>query len=125
MAHVPISPRMKMLNRIQPGGAWGDVRYFFSILRQPHQLLFLLLSVVITAVTIWAVYVESYAEKEYKREIVYFQQWRSDRTDAEIIAQQKIDGIEQTRRIGELKRLEEEQRQKFKKIDDKLRSWGI
>jgi hypothetical protein len=48
-----------------------------------------------------------------------------DRTDAEIIAQQKIDGIEQTRRIGELKRLQEEQRLKFKKVDDKLRSWGI
>jgi hypothetical protein len=116
---------MKMLNRIQPGGAWHDLRYFFGRLGQPHQLLFLLLAIVVTAVTLWGLYLESYAEQEYKREIVYVQQWRMDRTDAEIIAQQKIDGIEQTRRIGELKRLQEEQRLKFKKVDDKLRSWGI
>lgn len=114
-----------MLNRIQPGGAWGDIRYFFGKLREPHQLLFLLLSVVITGLTLWGVYVESYKEQEYRREIIYVQQWRLDRTDAEIIAQQKIDGIEQTRRIAEQQRLEEEHRQKFKKIDDKLKGWGI
>lgn len=113
------------LSKIRPGGAWADVRYFFGKLREPHQLLFLFLAIAITVVTLWAFYVESYAEQEYRRDIVYVQQWRLDRTDAEIIAQQKIDGIEQTRRIGEMKRLEEEKRQSFKKIDDKLKSWGI
>ena len=115
----------KTLKKIQPRSAWGDVRYFFGKLREPHQALFLALSVVITAIMLWGVYLESYAEQEYKREIVYFQQWPANRTDAEIIAQQKIDGPEQTRRIAEQKRLEEEQRLKFKKIDDKLKSLGL
>ncbi|MDB5695677.1 MAG: hypothetical protein JWN21_1220 [Sphingomonas bacterium] len=115
----------KTLKKIQPGGAWADVRYFFGKLGEPHQLLFLLLALATTALTLWALYVESYREKEYKREIIYVQQWRLDRTDAEIVAQQKIDGIEQTRRIAEEKRLQEEQRLKFKKIDDKLKKYGI
>lgn len=115
----------KTLKKIQPGSAWGDVRYFFGKLREPHQLLFLALALTITAVTIWAVYVESYNEQAYKREIVYVQQWRLDRTDAEIIAQQKIDGPIKAARLAEEARLREEQRLKFKKIDDKLKSVGL
>ena len=116
---------MKRLERIQPTGAWHDVRYFFGRLGQPHQLGFLLLSITITAVTLWVVYKDSYFEKEYKREIVYVQQWKADRTDAEIIAQQKIDAPEKARREAEEQRILEENRQKFKRIDDNLKKWGI
>ena len=115
----------KTLNRIQPTGALHDVKYFFGRIGQPHQLLFLLLAVVITGVTLWAFWHDSKFEKAYKRDIVYVQQWRLDRTDAEIIAQQKIDAPIKARQIAEQQRREEENRLKFKKIDDRLKGWGL
>lgn len=63
--------------------------------------------------------------KPYHRDIIYVQQWSADRTDAQIIAQQKIDGVEQTRQANELKRLEAERRAQFKKVDDGLKSYGL
>ena len=45
----------------------------------------------ITALIIWAFFVDSHFEKAYKPNIIYFQQWTLDRTDEQIIAQQKID----------------------------------
>ncbi|MFT6569039.1 MAG: hypothetical protein ACJAWY_000733, partial [Sphingomonas echinoides] len=48
-----------------------------------------------------------------------------DRTDAEIVAQQKIDGIEQTKRENELKRLQAERRAQFKKVNDGLKAYGL
>lgn len=117
--------KRKMIHRVQPRGAWADVRHFFGKLREPHQMLFMLLAVAVTALVLWTVQIDSFAEQEYKREIIYVQDWRLNRTDAEIVAQQKIDGPEQVRRNAEQKRLEEENRLKFKKIDDKLKEYGL
>lgn len=110
---------MKMLQRIQPAGAWSDLRYFFGT-RRPHQWGFAALAVTLTAVTIWAFWHDSQFTKAYHRDIIYVQQWRLDRTDAEIIAQQRIDGpIDAKRKADEERRLEEN-RAKFKAINDKL-----
>lgn len=63
--------------------------------------------------------------KPYHRDIIYVQSWRLDRTDAQIVAQQKIDGAEKTRQDNELKRLQAERRAEFKKVNDGLKAWGI
>ena len=114
----------KTLQRFQPSGAWDDLRYFLRH-RQPHQWVFFTLAVGLTVLALLAFVHDSNFKPPYKRDIVYVKQWRLDRTDAEIIAQQKIDGIEQTRRIGEQKRREEANRQALKRIDDGLKRWGI
>lgn len=110
---------MKMLTRVQPKGAVADLREFLTR-RRPHQWGFAALSVTLTAVTLWAFWHDSKFEKEYHRDIVYVQQWRLDRTDAEIIAQQKIDGPIDARRKAEEQARQEKRRAEFQRIKDRL-----
>ena len=115
---------MRFFRRFAPAGAVRDLRHFLSH-RQPHQWGFMALAVTLVGVTLWAFNHDSHFEPEYHREIVYFQQWPLTRSDAEIVAQQKVDGIQQTRRIAEEVRRRDANRRAFKKIDDGLRRWGI
>ena len=115
----PYLARMKMLNRIQPTGAWADLRYFFGQ-RRPHQWGFAALALTVTAVTLWAFWHDSQFTPVYHRDIIYVQQWRADRTDAQIIAQQRIDGPIEARRKADEARQREENRMKFQRIKDKL-----
>ena len=113
---------MKLLDRIQPTGAWADLRYFFGR-RQPHQWGFMALSVTVTLVTIWAFWHDSQFKKPYHRDIIYVQQWRLDRTDAQIIAQQRIDGPKEAARKAAEARRQEENRRFFQKVKDKTDGW--
>lgn len=113
---------MKMLQRIQPAGALADLRYFFGR-RQPHQWGFMALAVTVTAVTIWAFWHDSQFKPAYHRDIIYVQQWRADRSDADIIAQQKIDGPkEAAAKAAEAKR-QEDNRRFFQKVKTKTDGW--
>ena len=117
--------RMNFLRYISPLRAWRDMRTYI-VTRRPHQLGFMGLALALTYVMVVGVIYESkIPPKPYHRDIIYVQQWRADRTDAEIIAQQKIDGVEQTRQANELKRLEAERRAQFKKVNDGLKAYGI
>ena len=113
---------MKMLQRFQPAGAFADLKHFFGQ-RRPHQWGFAALSVTVTLVTLWAFWHDSRFEKEYHRDIVYVQQWRLDRTDAEIIAQQKIDGPKEAARKAEEARRLEENRRFFQKMKNRTDGW--
>jgi hypothetical protein len=116
---------MNFLRYISPLRAWRDMRTYI-VTRRPHQLGFMGLALALTYVMVVGVIYESkIPPKPYHRDIIYVQQWRADRTDAEIIAQQKIDGVEQTRQANELKRLEAERRAQFKKVNDGLKAYGI
>ena len=116
---------MKLPPSVSPTRGWRDVLGYFAA-RRPHRLGFMGLALALSYVMIMGVMDASRVPpKPYHREIIYVQQWRADRTDAEIIAQQKIDGVEQTRQENELKRLEAERRASFKRLDDKLKSYGI
>ena len=116
---------MKFLQYLSPIRAWRDLRGFIAT-RRPHQLGFMGVALALTYVMIMGVIEESrIPPKPYHRDIIYVQQWPADRTDAQIIAQQKIDGAEQTRQANELKRLEAERRAQFKKVNDGLKSFGI
>ena len=115
---------MRYLDRFQPTGAWADLRYFFGR-RQPHQWGFAALALTVTAVTLWAFWHDSKFKPVYHRDIIYVQQWRADRTEAEIRAQQRIDGPkEAAAKAAEARRLEEN-RLKFQRIKDKLDAWHL
>ena len=120
----PYLDAMKLLNRIQPAGAWADLRYFFGR-RRPHQWGFAALAVTLTGVTLWAFWHDSQFKPVYHRDIIYVQQWRLDRTDAEIAAQQRIDGPKEAARKAEEARRLEENRQKFQRIKDRLDAWHL
>ncbi|HWL47057.1 MAG TPA: hypothetical protein VNQ31_05005 [Sphingomonadaceae bacterium] len=72
-----------------PKALWQDVRAFVAQ-RQRHELVFGVLSVAITAAIVFAFYVDSRV-KPPPPEPVFVQSWPESRSDAEIIAQQKID----------------------------------
>lgn len=97
----------------------------FARARERHELGFLALSIGITAVIGWGFVHDSHFERPYKREIIYVESWPADRTDAQIIAQQKIDS-EKARVEREAFEKERAARQaEWKRIDDQLNSWGI
>ncbi len=116
---------MTFLERLSPLRAWRDLRLFLSY-RQPYELIFLALAIIVTAVVIAAFYVDSKIEKPYKPpEITYFESWPADRTDAQIKAQQAIDQAKKEKLMAELKAKQEERKAEFKRLNDKLERWGL
>lgn len=110
---------------LSPLRAYRDLRTYL-VTRRPHQLGFMALSLVLSYTMILGTLdVSRMPKPAYHRDIIYVQQWRADRTDAEIIAQQKIDGVEQTKREQELKRLQAERKAQLKRLDNTLKSYGI
>lgn len=105
--------------------AWRDLRLFLSY-RQPYELIFLALAIIVTTVVIAAFYVDSKIEKPYKRpEITYFDSWPSSRTDEQIKAKQAVDKIKEDKLRAELKAKQEERKAEFKRLNDKLERWGL
>ena len=104
--------------------AYRDLRFFLGN-RQPHELWFLIAALMVTSFLVYAFARDSYAEPVYKPNIIYVEQWPADRTDAQIVAQQKIDAPIKAARLAEQKKREEETRASFKRLDDKLKAMGI
>jgi len=105
-------------------GPLQDLRAVLRI-RHGYQLWFLLAAFATTALILTGFYLDSYFERAYKREIIYVQNWRADRTLDEIIAQQKIDEEARQKREAAAKAKAEKKRLEYKKVDDKLKSWGL
>ena len=102
LAAMSIIPRP-----VSPKRAWADLRDYLAEGRR-HKVLFLLL-----AVAIWGFLIDSKTNTAPGRQIIYIQNWSEDRTDAEIIAQQKIDLL---RRQAAIKRKQED----FRKVADQF-----
>lgn len=124
---TPILPPMRFFKPdrpISPVGALADLRNALRI-RHRYQFWFLLAAAIVTGLILFGFYKDSVFKAPYKREIIYFQNWRADRTLDEIIAQQKIDEPIRQKKIAEEKAKAEKRRQEYKKIDDKLKEIGI
>ena len=115
---------MNFFSRFSPVRAYRDLRFFLSQ-RRPYELGFLALAMAVTGFFIFAFMRDDYAEPVYRPNIIYVEQWRADRSDAEIVAQQKIDEPIRQRKIAEQKRLDDERRAGFKRLDAKLKRWGL
>ena len=115
---------MQFFARMSPLRALRDLRLFLHQ-RQPHELGFFALAVLITAFFIFAFIKDSTVEKVYKPDIIYVQQWSLDRTTAEIRAQQKIDQAKKDKEQAALEKEQAKTRAEFQRLDDKLKRWGI
>jgi hypothetical protein len=115
---------MKVLKFFSPLRAVRDLRIFLK-LRHRYEPLFMLAAFIVTLLVVAAVFKDSYFEKEYRREIIYVQNWRADRSMAEILAQQKIDEAKRLKAEAEFKARADKRQREWKKVDDKLREWGI
>ncbi|MES2753724.1 MAG: hypothetical protein V4659_03570 [Pseudomonadota bacterium] len=115
---------MAYFARFSPFRALRDLRYFLAQ-RQPYELWFLLLAIVLTSALLYGLLLDSKAERPYQANITYVEQWSAARTDREIIARQKIDKVTEDR----VKAAQEARRKAvqadFKKIDDRLKALGL
>lgn len=115
---------MTFIARLSPFRAIRDLRFFLSQ-RQPYELGFLALSILITTAVVAGFVQDSHIEKPYKKNIIYVEQWPVTRTNAEIVAQQKIDQVVRDKEKAEQLRREKELQAQFKKLDDRLKAVGL
>jgi hypothetical protein len=117
--------RMAFLPRpVSPLRAIRDLRGFLAQ-RERHELVFAFLSVMMTALLIAGLYVDSRFEKPWKRDIQYFENWPATRSDAEIRARLaedlKLDKVKK----AELEKKRQERMQQFQRLDKKLDDLGL
>jgi len=115
---------MSFISRFSPVRAYRDLRFFLSQ-REPYELGFLVLAMVITGVLIWIFARDSHVEPVYKPNIIYVQQWRLDRTDTQIRAQQVIDEAARQKRLAAEKAEQDKVRAQYQKLDNQLDKWGL
>lgn len=115
---------MQFFARMSPLRALRDLRLFLHQ-RQKHELFFLFLSMFMTGLLLIGFAKDSRVEKIYKPEIIYVQQWRLDRTDDEIRAQQAIDGPIKQKMIDEREKRLAERRAQFQRLEEKMDKWGL
>lgn len=107
LAAMAIFPRP-----VSPKRAWTDLRDYLAEGRR-HKILFLLLAVAATWAIIWGFLLDSKTNTMPGRQIIYIQNWSADRSDADIIAQQKKDLL---KRQAAIKR----KQQDFRKVADRF-----
>ncbi|NYT41692.1 hypothetical protein HZY97_13045 [Sphingomonas sp. R-74633] len=115
---------MTFLKYISPLRAIRDLRRFLAQ-RKPHELWFMMLSMGITLVVLYVFVKDSHVPTPYKRDIIYVQQWRLDRTDADIKAQQAKDLPGELKAKADFKARQEKRAAEFKKYDDWLTNHGF
>jgi hypothetical protein len=115
---------MRLLRFFSPARAFRDLRTFLRE-RHPHQVLFAALSVAITWFIVVAFYYDSHVEVPYEPKIIYVEQWSANRTEAQILAQQKIDAKKKAKRMAELEARRKERQAEFQRIDNALDAWGL
>lgn len=115
---------MTFLKYISPLRAIRDLRRFLAQ-RKPHELWFMMLAMAITLVVLWMFVKDSTIPRVEKREIIYVQQWRLDRSDAEIRAQQAKDLPKELKAKEDFRKAQEKRAAEFKKYDDWLTNHGF
>jgi len=99
----------------RPVGPRAALRDLGAFLRQrsPEQLIGASLALLSTMILVILFLVDSKVNTAPPARIVYVESWSSDRTDEEIVAQQKID--QEKKRAAE-----EEKRRQFQKLENQL-----
>ncbi len=115
---------MSFFARLSPVRAIRDLRLFLSY-RQPYELGFLALALLVTTIVVAGFVHDSHIETPYKRTIIYVEQWPVTRTNAEIVAQQKVDQVVRDKEKAELERQRKDLQAQYKRLDDKLKAVGL
>lgn len=123
-AATPILRRMNFFRRVSPIRAFTDL-WGFLRQRRRHEVVFLVLSFSLTWGIFTAFMIDTRIVTPYKRDIIYVQQWRADRTDAEIIAQQKIDLPKEKAALEAQAKADAQRRLAFKHMEDQLKAVGL
>ena len=94
-----------------PRVVWHDLRTFLGR-RERHQWLFAFLSILMPALIVLGLYLDSRTDPR-PAQIIYVQSWPENRSDAEIIALQKIDQKKREAQFAE-------RRRQYRRLADQL-----
>lgn len=125
-AAPPIYAAMSFLRFFNVAAALRDLGQLLTR-RRKYDLLFAGLAVAITGTVIVGFYLDGFMNMmpPWKREIIYIESWPADRSQAEILAQQKIDMEKKKIEDAKLEAERKKRQAEFKKIDDALNRWGL
>ncbi|MBW4331970.1 hypothetical protein KY084_13945 [Stakelama sp. CBK3Z-3] len=112
------------LKFLSPVRAYRDLRRFLAQ-RRPHELVFMMAALFLTVLVIAGFVHDSRVEVPYKKSIIYVESWPLNRSEAEILAQQKIDVQKKREQQAELEKKQAERRAEFQRLDNQLDSWGL
>ena len=117
--------RMAIFPRpVSPWRAIRDLRVFLAQ-RERHELIFAFLSVFITVMLIVGFYIDSQVEKPWKRNIQYVESWPLSRSDAEIVAQQKIDMVKKKAAMAKFEAERQKRMKSFQRLDKQMDDLGL
>ncbi|MCW3834769.1 hypothetical protein ACFQ1E_03105 [Sphingomonas canadensis] len=115
----------KYFARFSPLRALRDLRAFLAT-RQRYEIFTLFGAAAVTWTVMWVFLTDSRSvEIPYKRNITYVQDWRADRSQADMQALEKQMSTARTKEQRELEERQKKRQAEFKKVDDFLTSWGI
>jgi len=97
---------------VGPRAAFADLRNFVRHREREHWI-GAALAVLVTIVIIVEFFIDSKINTAPPAQIIYAEQWRADRTDAEIVADQK-------KHQAERKAAQEERQRQFQKLEKQL-----
>ena len=123
-AVAPILAPMNFFRRISPIKAFADLRGYLRR-RRPHEMVFLALAFALTLGMFQLFMIDTRIVRPYTRDIVYVEQWRADRTNAQIIAQQKIDLPKEKAALDAQAKADAQRRLAFKHMEDQLKAVGL
>ena len=104
---------------VGPRAVVADFRALLFQQNRRHRLVFLTIAIGITSTIITGFIIESRDRSLLPGpQTIYVSDWAATRTDAEIVARQKIDA-------KELHAAKAERRRQFQKVDDDLKKLGI
>ena len=115
---------MQFFARFSPFRAINDLRRFLAQ-RQPYELGFLALAIVVTTLIIAGFVHDSSEPVPYKRDITYFKSWSANRSEADILADRQRDFVEKTKRDVTVEKRQADSKESFKRYDAALKKWGI
>lgn len=113
------------LRRFSPLRAFLDLRRFLGT-RGKHEVIFLFASLAVCILVLSFFISGSTVTAPYRApDIIYVQSWPANRTDAEIIAQQKIDLVKERAAKAEKAAEQAEIRARYKRLSDQMNAIGI
>lgn len=111
-ARRPYLRLMPLPRLVSPRALWADTRAFLRQ-RTRHQLIAATAAVTMPVIILIGFYYDAQTNIMPGEQITYAESWPANRTDAEIVAQQKIDQKLQERRDAERQR-------QFKEVERRL-----
>ena len=97
---------------VSPRAAFADFRAFLRHREREHWI-GAALAVLVTSIIVIEFFVDSQINTAPPPRLIYVEQWKADRTDAEIVADQK-------KHQAERKAAQEERQRQFKKLEKQL-----